>query len=493
MDQTPDYNIEQRLYLAIQESLYRHFKPFPGQVDLGRAVFQDKCRLIFVQCGRGWGKTLCAAWLTSKYALENPGSVVYVLAPLYKQVKEIYWYTRLMQQFIADDFILRTDKQETYFELRNGSRIKLDGSDNKDSQRGVKPNFVVADEYADFDPGWIDVMLPNVGKVRGQVVFIGTPPEFPKLHDGTDHHYVALTKQIKALQKESKRKGFHIWAPTSQNPYYPEEVLEEEEKRLVNNGEAYVWEREYQAKIVSGAKLTIFPQFHEETHVAMTHEDLMVDVKVNPSKFDYVVSADPGTKACFAVNFIAIDRYTSTPYFLDEIHETDPALTTGGIMCPRIREKMREYWEEEDEWLLVADSAAASFIADAAEHHDLVFVPSKKQPGDKQEYLGLLGDVFNNRGAVFSPRCEFTVNEIVNYVRDDRGLPLKKHDHHIDAIRYGLKAANFTFIEAIERKTQENPIAEGRMISLEADLRQRRRDNDWTLDIIGNFDSIFGL
>lgn len=492
MEDILELNVEEKIYLAIQESLYRSFAPYPAQVDLGRAIFEDKCRLIFVQCGRGWGKSLSAAWLAAKYALENPDSVVYILAPLYKQVKEIYWYPRLMQQFIDDDFISRVDKQETYFELRNGSRIKLDGSDNKDSQRGVKPNFVVADEYADFDSGWIDVMLPNVGKVRGQVVFIGTPPEFPKLHDGTDHHYVGLAKQIKRLQKEDKKKGFHIWAPTETNPYYPKDVLEEEEKRLRGQGEDFVWEREYMAKIVSGAKRVIFPQFHEETHVASSHEELMSVISANPSRYEYVVTADPGTKACFAVNFIAVDRYTSTPYFIDEIHEEDPALTTGGVMCPRIREKMHEYWPEEDEWFLVADCAAASFIADAAEHHDLIFVPSRKQPGDKQEWLGVLGDVFNNRVGVFSPRCEMTVNEIMNYVRDDRGMPLKKHDHHIDAIRYGLKAVDFTFNEKEEKRIEVDPIREGVMISLERDLENRRREDDWTIAISDDFDSLFG-
>lgn len=486
-------NIEQKLYLAVQESLYRTFQPFPGQVNLGRAVFETHSRLIFVQCGRGWGKSLTAAWLASKYALENPNSVVYVLAPFYKQAKEIYWYPKLIQQFVSDDMITRVDKQETYFEFRNGSRMKIDGSDNKDSQRGVKPNFVVADEYADFDPGWIDVMLPNVGKVRGQVVFIGTPPEFPRLHDGTDHHYVALVKQIKGLQKEDKKKGFHIWAPTSSNPFYPADVLVEEEKRLRGNGEDFVWEREYLAKIVSGAKKTIFPQFHEETLVCETHEELMEVINSNPSKFEYVVTADPGTKACFAVNFIAIDRYTSTPYFLDEIHEVDAGLTTGGIMCPRIREKMHEYCADEDEWFLVADSAAASFIADASEHHDLIFTPSRKQSGDKQEWLSVLGDVFNMRTKIFSPRCEYTVNEIMNYVRDDRGMPVKKHDHHIDAVRYGLKCVDFTFHDKVDKKKEVNPISEGVMISIEKDLRNRSREDDWTLAITDDFDSEFGL
>lgn len=485
--QEPEITQEQKLYYAITYSLYRNFQPFPGQLEIGKAIFTHNARMVFVRCGRGWGKTLTLAWLASKKALETPNSLVYLTAPLYKQAKRIYWLSGLLDDFIDADFVEQRSNQETYLVLKNGSQIFVDGSDNYDAHRGLKPNFVIADEYADFDPKWVNVMMPNVAKTRGQMIFIGTPPEMPRLSNGEDHHYVQLRKQIQEMSVAHPGKAFFITKPTSDNPFSDKEFLADEQKRLGDLGMSYVYEREYEAREVSGSSLQVFPMFDSRQDLLYcSHEQLMKNIYENPDKYEYGCFADPGTKSVFAVRFMAINRYTGTPYWLDEIYETNPEETVPSVMCPRIKAKMFELAPDQN-WNLVADSAASSFIIDAMENHDMVFAPCIKQAGDKTEYLGILARVFLEMENIISDRCIKTRDEYVGYVRGPDGRPIKHRDHLIDADRYGMKYLGFTFIPKEEKKRVEETVSENRMRTIEQDMRELRR-NDLASQILGMYE-----
>ena len=165
---------EERLYYAVLESLHSSFTPHEGQVPIGNAIFNDGFKRVFVRCGRNFGKSVFATYCCSRYALLNPDSRVYYFAPLYKQVKDIVWYPRLLQSFIDPTFVDRTDNQDARIFLKNGSFIKLDGSDNYETQRGYKPDFVVADEFAEFNEYWLNVMIPNLAARDATIMFIGT-------------------------------------------------------------------------------------------------------------------------------------------------------------------------------------------------------------------------------------------------------------------------------------------------------------------------------
>lgn len=482
---------EEILYYAITESLYRNFQPFPGQIDVGKAIFINKVRMAFVRCGRGWGKSLSAGWIAAKYALENPKCTVYLVAPLYKQAKRIYWLGGVLDQFIHPDFIEQRSNQETYLVLKNGAQIFVDGSDNYDAHRGLKPNLVVADEYAEFDANWINVMMPNLAKTRGSLLVIGTPPEFPRLEDGSDHHYIQLRKQIESVAQERPDKAFFITAPTASNPFADKEFLEDEKKRLTELGMEYVYQREYDAIETAGSNLQIFPMFESRaSHLYLPHDKLMEKISANPTRYDFGCFADPGTKSVFAVRFMALDRYLAEPFWLDEIYETNPMETVPSIICPRMKAKMDELaphitWQD---WTLVADNAAAGFIIDAATNHDMVFAPTVKQAKDKTDYLGVLGRIFLEKSGIISDRCERTKGEYSNYSRGPDGRPLKKNDHLIDADRYGLKYMGFDFQTASEPIPKiKNPIKQGRMISLEKDLRDIRYKDDWNSVMLGAY------
>lgn len=441
---------QKELQLRINQSLYGDWTPFPAQLKLGRALFNPDGSLtsnthIFVCNGRGWAKSTSAAWLAAKYALENPRVHILLLAPTLKLARRIYWDSIEdgLDAFIDPFFVKEKSKSRLTLELHNGSKIEIDGADDPNAHRGLRPDLVIADEYKDFHPGWYDAMAPNLSKNSGRILFLGTPPPGDLLSDGSQHHFLSTYERVKEMQ-DTGQGGFIMHAPTWENPYHDKEFVEGERRYYLEKDWFYIFEREYGAKIISGAKNRIFPMLTREDH-EVPYSELIATLHADPDRYDYGCFCDPGTKGAFAVRFMAIDRYTSTPYWVDEIYETNPYETTTAKIIPRIREKLNEIYPKEDSWYFVADSAAASFLVDAWQHHKIPFAPCLKEPGDKREWISIIADVFLFRKRIISDRCQNTWNEYLNYQGDVDGRIVKKNDHLIDADRYGLKFMAFTF------------------------------------------------
>ena len=448
---THDTNVtlppEELQYFEILAALNAEFAPHPGQKEVEEALFARGLNRAFVRCGRGFGKSVFGVRACYIQAMMFPKSNCYYVAPMLKQVRDIVWHTRIATEFLGDDwtsrFIRRVDNQETRIEFNNGSFIKFDGSENFNAHRGYKPHIIVADEFADFDSRWLPAMLPNLGKVKGsKILFLGTPPEFPQDERGQDHQYVALDKEFQARVEKGDRV-FHIHYPSHKSPFLDADFLEEERVRLEDANERFVYDREYLALIVSGSKRRIFPHFSRGKH-GIAEEELRSKIQENPSIYEYYCVADPGTKSTFAVTFVALNRYSSEFFVLDEIYEQDTAFMTVSKICPAIQ-KICKKWGPAADWIYYADSAAAWFIEEAYDRYDLTFTPTMKRAGDKEEGIATLNDYFRLKEGFISNSCEGTFNEAENYQTDASGRIRKINDHILDCLRYWLSASYFSF------------------------------------------------
>lgn len=478
---------EERTYAIVSEALHRNFEPHEGQKQIGAALFTQEAKRVFVRCGRKFGKTSFSTYCLYRKALLEPGSRCYYLTPLKTQADEIVWSSGVVPNFILDPeqfedptlhpLIKHVDKQKMRITFWNGSFIRVDGSDNVAAQRGWNPDFVVADEFADFDPRWAGVMIPNLLARKGTILFMGTPPEFPILSDGSDHQYVAFDKEFR--KHSGTRKTFHFYSPTSANPHMDPDWLAEEKARLYERGDGVEWEREYMANIVTGARQSVFPMYNPDLHL-VDHTTLASLIAIKPDRYDFYCTADPGTKAAFAVIFIAIDRYTSSLYVLDELYETDPGETSARKMVPRIIEKTKEYNQNLSDWNFIADSAASWYIQESYEYFDIVFSETEKQSNDKQDGISLIKDLFMEKTHFISKRCEHLSAELLNYRKDDKGRYIKLNDHLIDAFRYTLKASCFSLNPEEPPKTEQELNPGKRFYTLEDDLKALRAEDDWT-------------
>ena len=144
-------------------------------------VIDHPARYKVLNAGRRFGKSTLAVIECVGHALED-GGLVWYCAPYYKQVKSIGW--QMLKAFIPKELVLKTNESELYFELINGARIKLIGTDTPDSLVGVGLTFVVLDEAALMDPTvWPQIIQPMLVDTKGEALFISTPRGYNWFHE----------------------------------------------------------------------------------------------------------------------------------------------------------------------------------------------------------------------------------------------------------------------------------------------------------------------
>ncbi len=215
-----------------------------------------------------------------------------------------------------------------------------------------------------------------------------------------------------------------------------------------------------------------------------------------PDHFEWIVMADPGTAVSpFAVGFYAVDKYSPFLFMLDEIYETEPDLTTPGIICPQIK-KLCDKWlgpgssSDNTRWKKYYDSAAAWFAAAARKEHSMHFTAVVKKQGDKETGLQTIQELFFQRRFIISQNCPNAIWEFDNYYKDKKGNFIKKNDNHIDNTRYLI---NLTSLIVIPRDAPAGTAAAMRkkkrkkLISIDEDLKAEQKGS-WQQRIFSRYE-----
>lgn len=426
-------------YARCLKALHKIWQPHQGQIPVGRALFSEGVKRVFCQFGRRAGKTEMAAYSMIRWALTNPGSAIYFLGPEQKQVREILWEPGRIQALVPPEF-LAGEPNNTMMRIRfkNGSFIKLDGSDSINSYRGLRMSFLVIDEYKDCDPLLLDVITPSLKDFDAPLLVIGTPPD-------AEDHYTQLAAEIRA-DPESR----YFQMPSTGNPYLKPEVLERERLKLVARGDEDVWRREYLAEFVPGGKRAIFPMYNDKTHVA-PYAAMHAEIRRTFGQWDFFVAADPGTASVFAVLLGAINRFDRRVFICDELYETNQLETSVGRVWPRVNAKLQELAPDhlrDESPIIVVDEAAASVRVELLDRFGVNSWPTRKAQNSKLDGLSLVKDLMLSKKLLLSDRCKDLSAEIRGYMLNKQGQPLKAKDHAIDALRYLLGVANYTAEEA---------------------------------------------
>jgi phage terminase large subunit len=138
-------------------------------------IANSEARFRVAITGRRFGKTTVAVRELAKAAATNPGTKNWIVAPSYRQGKEIIW-SQLAGKLKDLNWIEKKNEAELKLYLRNGSEIAIKGADNPDSLRGSKLGFLVMDEFQDIDPkAWYEVLRPTLSDSGGRALFTGTP------------------------------------------------------------------------------------------------------------------------------------------------------------------------------------------------------------------------------------------------------------------------------------------------------------------------------
>lgn len=421
-----------------------HKRPLhEGTIAVAKAFFNQGKRVFQSQWGRSGGKTESIIYIAWVYALLNSGVQIYIVTPQRKQGKDIYWASGRMQSFGPPEYVEQFKESELRVIFKNGSVITIDGCENYEALRGIKPNLVIYDEFQhhsrQFD---VEVMQPNLIAKQASLLVFGTPPK-------RDCYYVEFRDRILDEIKAGDTTRGYLELPSWVNPSLDKAELDKTRVRLFKQGDEKVWYREYEAKLIFGGEDAVFPQWDPKKHVRL-HAVIAKALQKDAHKLRWFTICDPGTTSVFAVLFAAYNPNTCQLFLLDEIYESDRKLTDSMSIWQRILAKEKELYPTAPPriWRRYYDEAAAWFAREIRANFRDSLIPTNKQKNQKEDQISLIKAMMaQDECLVVSDRLTKLPWEIVNYVTDENGDLPDDHDHLVDAFSYLVAATNFRFVE----------------------------------------------
>lgn len=148
----------------------------------------EKARFGVLVCHRRFGKTVLGVNHLQRGAVTCPLSrprYAYI-GPTYRQSKQIAWdYVQHYARPIPD---IGVNQSELRVDYPNGGQVRLYGSDNPDSLRGIYLDGAVLDEFGLHPPKtYTEVIAATLVDRGGRVLFCGTPNGRNQFYDIAEH------------------------------------------------------------------------------------------------------------------------------------------------------------------------------------------------------------------------------------------------------------------------------------------------------------------
>jgi hypothetical protein len=181
----------------------------PGQSEVFSDLFVERNhRYVVDVCSRGWGKSYLAGTAAVAAVFELlelgthvPNKNVYIIAPTYDQVTDIY-YPLLNYDLGLEHYCIRSYREQGRFQFPKGVELRLLSYEAVERIRGKGAYFVVWDEVSSCHRGikpmeaWDGVIQPAIttrwsaqraahygAKSPGRALIIGTPKGYNFFHD----------------------------------------------------------------------------------------------------------------------------------------------------------------------------------------------------------------------------------------------------------------------------------------------------------------------
>jgi hypothetical protein len=501
-DQIAAIEYESDIILDFAEVWHPHSK----QALVLQAVAAGK-KIIFIECGRKWGKTDILNFILHKVLAAIPYAAGYFIAPLLKQARELVWENNRLQNFFLPNLDLnnpmltvgghpRDDQIAIFNQLKNkyykglpnnsemrqrfnnGSFFKLDGADSYEAYRGVNPHVIVYDEFKDHHPKFHKAMDPNLATYNAILFVVGTPPE------GDEANAQGFYDLAKIAQNDPDGAYFNF--TSFDNPHISSKWLEKKKKQLFLVGRDDEWWREYMAKRIRGGSKAIFPMYQsvdfdedvERVYTDHVRPDIEIrnEVLKHYKDWDYVMSFDPASSSTFAVLFLAIHKRTKQIRALGEIYETKKGQMGTKKIYPKAMELIDSWGILQDDVRKIYDNAAAWFAQEVADNFGDNLEPCLKSLKKKDFGLNLMKDIFAFHYYKGSDECPNLNNEISGYRVDEKGKIPKENDHLIDNFRYALSNTHYNSVP--EKESQKESESGRRGFTPDQDMAGDRAIQD---------------
>lgn len=376
-------------------------------------VWDDPTRYKVINCGRRAGKSFLVAPRMFQFAVEHPKSIIWYVAPNYKQAKQIMW--SMLREIIPLHAVLKKNETELSFTLKNGSQIMLKGAEDPDSLRGVRIDLCIFDECAFIDK-WEEVwkvIRPTLVDSKADTWFISTPNGLNHFHD--------------MANKVAADWSYHHYT-SYDNPYIDPRELDA--ARLEMNDDSFMQEFMGEFRKMTGL---IYKQFSRDTH--------MVDLP-DLSGFTHYRALDFGFGHNAALGYFAVNFDGSEIYMYDGLYrnELDTEQLADSVKIKDGNKYITNAW---------ADSAQPQIISDL-DLKGVHFEPVEKGADSVVKGIASVAALLKIRADTGRPTLMFARH--LTWVADEfekyrwvqnknensavKEMPLKRDDDAMDMVRY---------------------------------------------------------
>jgi len=246
-----------------------------------RLIHESKARYRTIVGGRRFGKSALLFNEAIALALQVPRQVAWIILPLYRQAKEVYWIDPDITKYFIPYInagVCKADKSELSLYFKNTeSWVRLKGSDNFNSLRGSGLDFIGWDEVADVKKEAFDTIEPALAdSPNHRMMYIGTPKGLNWFHDFAlkgDHKGV-IPDFGKNIKKDDEWETWHFTsydnASWSEGSYEREsfvKFIDKKRAEAVEKGRIAWFNQEYMASFEQSAG-RFFPTWSYGTHVS---------------------------------------------------------------------------------------------------------------------------------------------------------------------------------------------------------------------------------
>jgi phage terminase large subunit len=404
----------------------------------------DPHRYKVLNWGRRSGKSV-GVWEKVVFEGMLRQGTYYIIAPTYKQAKEIYWRD-ICKRYKGPFMTFNEQELSITFDILSGivvptiygditinqdpdlppTRIVLKGADNPDSLRGTGIMGAVLDEYAFMPDGkymFDTIIRPALADRNGWAVFISTP-------NGIYNHFHDLCE----LAQDNPERYFYSHATALDNEYFPAKEFEEARDEYEREGRIDQFNQEWLAQFVNPTQL-IYGDFQKDTHVFGKG----YEIEDMPSEGTYCMAVDFGMTDPTAAVFVMID-FKGNWWIYDEVYQTDLHLEP---LVHVLRDKMGD-----QRFTRILGDGAARFELESLRAKRFRITAAKKGADSLHNGIKEIQSLLKVREGTGQPKlfvhssCKNTIKEFMSYswIRDDFGditnVPEDKNNHSMDAVRY---------------------------------------------------------
>ena len=246
-----------------------------SQSEVFKDIFVERSvRHAVVVASRGWGKSWFAGTCAVNAVFELlalhknvPNKNVYIIAPTYDQVTDIY-YPMLAYQMGIEDYCIKSSRDTGIFWFENDVILRLVSYEAVERLRGKGAYFVVNDEVSSWKKGiglkeaWESVIEPCIATrwsparakayraiSPGRSLTISTPMGYNYLYDMYNRHEI-----------DKVWKSYHFDYTSS--PFLDPAEIE----RIMHHIDPLKFAREYKARFEDSGN-SVFYCFDRKTHV----------------------------------------------------------------------------------------------------------------------------------------------------------------------------------------------------------------------------------